>query len=177
MDNQMNIFESAEDISGIQREYDFVQNILPTLQEVAQTRNANPDDILSAKLSSYSSIYFRKSLIARIKLRGKTHYISIPKRLSDAIPDDVETQETRELNFLRIPYDSLSTYDLACILNDATALAIELVPKEFDCCSRYMECSNAKVCTHPDPSFSMLCGYRHILKEGKIFYGENRNID
>lgn len=173
----MNIFESAEDISGIQREYVFLQNILSTLQEIAQAHNANPEDITSAKLSSYSSICFRKSLIARVKLRGKVHYISIPMRLSQVIPNNVTTQKTKEPNFLRIPYDSLSTDALVCILKDATSLAIEQVPKEFDCCSRYMECSNAKVCTHPDPSFSMLCGYRHILKEGKIFYGENRNID
>ena len=55
--------------------------------------------------------------------------------------------------------------------------AINRLPKSWDCCSRYMECSNAKRCVHPDPSLALECGYRKILASGKIYYGENRNVD
>lgn len=44
------------------------------------------------------------------------------------------------------------------------------------CCSRYLECSDAKQCVHPDPAFALGCGYRKILASGKIYYGENRNV-
>ena len=47
---------------------------------------------------------------------------------------------------------------------------------EFDCCSRYMECSNARKCVNPLPERGLLCGYRKKLENGIIFYGENRNV-
>ena len=46
----------------------------------------------------------------------------------------------------------------------------------FDCCSRYLECSRAGHCIHPDFGFSMQCTYRQKLKSGRIFYGEKRNV-
>lgn len=46
----------------------------------------------------------------------------------------------------------------------------------FDCCSRYMGCSNAKKCIHPDIMMASQCTYRQRLNAGRIFYGENRNV-
>lgn len=46
----------------------------------------------------------------------------------------------------------------------------------FDCCSRYMGCSNAKKCIHPDIMMASQCTYRQNLNAGRIFYGENRNV-
>lgn len=46
----------------------------------------------------------------------------------------------------------------------------------FGCCSRYEECSDAKHCIHPDVMFSGMCAYKYNLKDGKIFYGKNKNI-
>lgn len=180
MDNQISILEKLENEaeSGIELENTFLKNIMPLLQKASKLRNANPDDISSANLSSYSSITFRSSLISKVKLRGKKHYISIPDRLKDAIPPNIQTTRiSSDKQFARIDFDLLPEREKYSIIENATMLAIERVPKEFDCCSRYEECSNAKVCIHPDPSFSMLCGYRKILKDGKVFYGVNRNID
>lgn len=46
----------------------------------------------------------------------------------------------------------------------------------FGCCSRYEECSAAGSCTHPSASVASNCMYRKNLLEGRIFYGDNRNI-
>ena len=46
----------------------------------------------------------------------------------------------------------------------------------FGCCSRFIECSNAKRCVHENKIYSMGCKYRMNLDSGKIFYGENKNI-
>lgn len=46
----------------------------------------------------------------------------------------------------------------------------------FDCCSRYMECSNVRTCIHPDKQFAGGCSYRKKLRTGIIFFGQNRNI-
>ncbi len=48
---------------------------------------------------------------------------------------------------------------------------------EYSCCSRVEQCSNARRCVNPHPYIAANCNYRKILKSGRVFYGENRNID
>jgi hypothetical protein len=45
----------------------------------------------------------------------------------------------------------------------------------FGCCSRYVECSDAKKCIHEDFLLSLCCQYRINLLNNGIFYGRNRN--
>lgn len=46
----------------------------------------------------------------------------------------------------------------------------------FGCCSKFIECSDAKKCVHENKIYSMGCKYRMNLDAGKIFYGKNKNI-
>lgn len=47
----------------------------------------------------------------------------------------------------------------------------------FDCCSRYMECSNKLKCVQPNYLYSKCCNYNtKQLKNGRVFFGKNRNI-
>ena len=46
----------------------------------------------------------------------------------------------------------------------------------FDCCSRYMECSDSLKCVNPDYLHSKGCTYRKKLESGIIFFGKNQNI-
>ncbi|MCD8368587.1 MAG: hypothetical protein LUC48_11335 [Clostridiales bacterium] len=46
----------------------------------------------------------------------------------------------------------------------------------YGCCSRYLECSDAKRCVHPDIMFAVQCAYRKNLMAGHIFYGKNANV-
>ncbi len=56
------------------------------------------------------------------------------------------------------------------------ALEVYKPDKTFACCSRYVECSDAKKCLHPNPIYSKQCWYRDNLENNKIFYGKNKNI-
>ena len=47
----------------------------------------------------------------------------------------------------------------------------------FSCCSRFVECSDAKKCLHPNKLFAQACYYKHNLESGRIFYGKNKNVD
>lgn len=47
----------------------------------------------------------------------------------------------------------------------------------FACCSRVEACSDAKHCVHDNKLYSKACTYRGNLDTGKIFYGENRNVN
>lgn len=46
----------------------------------------------------------------------------------------------------------------------------------FGCCSKFIECSDARKCVHENKIYSMGCKYRMNLENGKIFYGKNKNI-
>ncbi len=48
--------------------------------------------------------------------------------------------------------------------------------RTFGCCSKYLECSDAKECIHKDKNYAEACTYNSNLKKGRIFYGKNRNI-
>lgn len=47
----------------------------------------------------------------------------------------------------------------------------------FGCCSKYLKCSDSKMCLHNDKLYAKGCHYKKKLDEGEIFYGKNRNID
>lgn len=52
---------------------------------------------------------------------------------------------------------------------------MEFEHEAFGCCSRYVECSDAKQCIHPSKIKSQSCQYRVQLERGNIFYGKNKN--
>lgn len=74
----------------------------------------------------------------------------------------------------------LTEKDHHCFVNrpDLASEVFEAVLREdgFDCCSRFLQCSDARQCIHPDIMFSLQCTYRNKLIEGIVFYGQNRNI-
>lgn len=178
MDDQLSIFPKTEQELGQKREKDFLDKLLPDLRDAVKSINANPEDITYKLCIGYSSLSFRTSNICKVKLRGKKWHIAIPVTLKDSIPSTVKTfRLASEPQFLRIYFSQLSEDEVFTLIKEATLLSVEKVSKAFDCCSRFLSCSDAKVCVHPDPAFSLLCGYRKILKSGRIFYGENRNIE
>ena len=129
--------------------------------------------------SGYTVVSFEKLTVFRLHLRGTQHYISIPSVFSDLIPDYFPTKQLpSDSKYIRIliekdrPIESYHDF-----LVKIAGETVNRYPKEWDCCSRYLECSNAKTCVHPDKSFALGCGYRKILNSGRIFYGKNRNID
>ena len=48
--------------------------------------------------------------------------------------------------------------------------------KSFGCCSKFAECSNKKRCVHDNILYASACTYYWHLKDGKIFYGKNKNV-
>lgn len=58
----------------------------------------------------------------------------------------------------------------------ANCIKASYCSSSFGCCSKYNECSNAKICLHENPFYSLGCIYRSHLENGEIFYGVNRNV-
>lgn len=126
----------------------------------------------------YTVVKFGNLTAFRLRVRGKQHYLSIPLSLADLIPEDAPSKKpSKSEKYYRIlitdehPFSSYTSF-----LVKVVSETVNRYPKEWDCCSRYLECSDAKTCTHPDKAFALGCGYRKILSSGRVFYGENRNV-
>lgn len=90
----------------------------------------------------------------------------------------------REIASDAIPYGDGSVYHvvLKCeemankLLDSIYSYCYNNPQKEFDCCSRFAECSDALECVNPCKARSIVCGYRKKLEKGIVFYGKNRNV-
>ena len=151
--------------------------IKPTLCEVLN-RNWLEDSYLSIKARKgyYSILFDRSSVIARILTEPKT-IISVPTSALSATNSYSNMADKTHGAYTKIPISSFQEIkQYTGMLQEVLQVIIDRFPKDFDCCSRYSECSDAKRCVHPDSAFSVKCGYRKVLRRGQIFYGKNRNI-
>lgn len=154
--------------------------VKPTLFRVISNNFIDDQEsvIFQKRKSYYSVLFLTGSTIMRIYSKPELS-ISIPTTL---LPDwsnysfPVLNGEKGFTKISVIPEECPINYIISLITSVMQNI-IDRLPKDFDCCSRYLECSNAKKCIHPDKEMRLKCGYRKILRKGTIFYGENRNID
>lgn len=153
--------------------------ILPLLRSLQNERNISLDDLHFVECKGYCSLYFKTFLAFQIKIGKLKSYLAAPTSIVKELPaDDTYYQIPSNPNFTRIPiHDGLLTAAQRAAVYAITLSTIDRCQKDFDCCSRYMECSDAKMCIHPDKKLAIGCGYRKILESGTVFYGKNRNID
>lgn len=104
------------------------------------------------------SLEIKENYIDLFRLRGKAVF-----RKSDLlwgkVPFDVDTTSAILQN-IKLVFEQ-------CYLEETV--------EPFGCCSRYVECSDNKSCTHPDKKLAKGCVYKTNLDMGRIFYGKNRN--
>lgn len=150
--------------------------IKPALISVLKENGLDENTLSYDERKSYHSVRFNASVVVRIT-SAPTPSLSIPTQVLMLTPY-ANYADTDHKDYTKISIPSLDAIgQYTEMLQAVLQKIIDRVPKEFDCCSRYLECSNVKNCVHPDKSIALGCGYRKQLKSGKIFYGENRNID
>jgi len=173
-------------INEADSEYAAYQAILPYLMDTiednyAPIKGEKPEDgLYYKKITSYSSIYYYSSLLFRICIRKKSSYISISTKNPELYPDMKLRQNKTEAKSGFYRCDIASPEEIAKYSHHLCQIlenAIYSQPKECDICDLYRECSNAKKCVHPKREFALHCGYKRILRSGRIFYGVNRNVD
>lgn len=175
MDNQMAFvgFESPE-----HHEREFLSKIAPDLRAIIDGMGGDSQLMNISATSSYTAVMFGNLTAFRLRIRGKQCYISVPLTLADLIPNDAPTKKaSTSEKYCRVlisdehPIDSYISF-----LINIVGETVNRYPKEWDCCSRYLECSDAMTCTHPDKAFALGCGYRKVLSSGRVYFGKNRNI-
>lgn len=158
------------------------ESLEEALTNVIEENNLSVTSLTCKTGKFYSSVWYGKQLAFRICSRDETHYFGVsdsyaaiaPAEFTPYIATDRKAEGFTNYAFPpTIPGVAFYRAFLCSVLNQA----IDNIPKDFDCCSRYEVCSDAGRCINPNPDMAAGCGYRKIMKSGRIFYGKNRNID
>lgn len=160
-------------------EMKFLQSIQARLEHEVTEYAGDPSIIRFVQNANYVSVMVGTSFAFSIRLQGKLPFISIQNSNTDLVPVSANTRKsTSQGNHTQIllgDAENISNY--VDFMVEVIKATVDRYPSDWNCCSRYMECSDAKHCIHPDRKFALSCGYQKILRSGRIFYGKNRNID
>ena len=169
---------SEFDATG-KKEKEVLEDLLPRLKKAAASVGADPESVRIRSGKSYSSLLYANSLCFRLCLRTNTRYIEVPEASEKVICNNAIHVDSKKVagGFFRFGIQESHISHYGEMLESLVIDVINRLPKEWDCCSRYMECSDAKQCVHPNKAFALGCGYRKILASGRVFYGKNRNVD
>ncbi|MEG1945432.1 MAG: hypothetical protein RR058_08430 [Oscillospiraceae bacterium] len=180
MQEQLDIFSNTENecsFDNLRPETKLYKQIEPDMIKVVGTNNAPADSITFTENKSYFTLLYRSNVVFRVHFSKKAGWIEIPKRLRDIAVRHGKQLSGETDSYLKIDVDGV---EAACcdlfFYSELLDMQIDLYPTAHSCCSRYVECSNAKCCVNPDKEISMDCYYRKNLKAGKIFFGDDANI-
>lgn len=145
------------------------------------------------KITSYSVCISEPDLISsnhnrdtdkslfRIEEKSNKNEVYLRVGLKDEILDilnclnDISVKGGKE-KYLSINPDSPSAESVLMHMVDYEVKHYSPKASTFACCSRYIECSDAKECIHPNRLYAMACQYRKNIENNRIFYGKNKNI-
>lgn len=148
----------------------------PVIDETCAALQLDPSKFRFAELASYSSIYYGSVLLFRVRCRGGKHYFAVSSKARDLIPEDLGPYTVKADNMVRLPIEEGELPpEILSLIHPIIEEVVRQQGKDFDCCARFEECSDARECVRTDFR-SYQCGYRQILREGRIFFGKNRNV-
>lgn len=171
MSNQTSLFEQAQS-DGIREQ---VNTICENLNQILLNNYLDESFLHVKRASGYWSVLFENSAVVRI--HEKPLKISLRKSVLKQNPSYQQFLDDGKDLYAKIPLKNASEImNHMNLISVALQAAIDSYPKEWDCCHRYVECSDMKRCTHPDMHEGIKCGYRKNLADGKIFYGRNCTV-
>lgn len=158
-------------------EQTFLASITPQMEAAVEAGGGDRSLLTVKTTMAYSVVTLGTLTVFRLRFRKKRHSISVPTSFEDLIPMEwTPTISKSEQKFLRLDIGDRPLEGYADFLCALAGAAVDRYPKDWDCCSRYMECSDARKCVHPDSRTALSCGYRRVLNSGRVFYGKNRNV-
>lgn len=170
---------SSNQRPGIKKEIAFYASHRTEFFNVLAPYRISVDRLKLNLNKSYSTVMYRNVSVFTLKFGPKVFWIGVSQdEVSYLIKQNILFEPTANSNLIRIYLDDAHEADKYIdYLLDVLRRTIIKYPKPFSCCSRYMECSNARQCVNPDETLAEDCSYNFTLQSGRIFFGENRNID
>lgn len=175
--NQISMFDTEVKESSLSEQfYHFVAKIL-------EDSGRTDIKIKLKNLKSYDAIDFvglgDATPEIHVKFGKKSSYFSVKLRYRRFLEEHGITYKIDStklwLNIsIEMPSDALKFSEIFQLIYDDYFTRTS--PDSFDCCSLYMQCSDAKQCIHTLPEVKNFCKYRAKLANGIIFHGKNRNV-
>lgn len=179
--------------SDITEEVQVYEILKPYLIEVLQHHNAGSENNLRIeKGKTYSSVNYIKfdpydqtkemasKLIFRICLRKGKRYFGVSDSLlcNENIDSYRISTVKPDKGFMYFDFDPTrpGILEYSGFLSSVVETYVYSIQKDFDCCAMFEQCSDAMRCILPNSAIATSCGYRKILREGKVFYGKNQNV-
>jgi hypothetical protein len=164
-------------------------NISPTIESIFQEiadcliTSGIPTDVLKVKplqQSGTASILALEKIMCKIAIKQQLAFIQVRLRFekqAEAAGLIFEADRLLE-NYIRIPIsDEQPVSAMKLVLQEAFKMAYrENADTSFGCCSRFIECSDARKCTNPKPLFALGCAYKDNLENDRIFYGQHPTV-
>jgi len=150
-------------------------------KKITNLFESNDKSIESVQLKSnkgYDIIHIEEKAAIKITLNSKSKYISVKSRYSKFFDDNPPKYKAIKSEPDWIRYNIITEHDLDEISSVLLKIYDEYKPSGtmFGCCSRFNACSDAMKCVNPNKQHAKNCWYNENMKQGKIFYGKNRNI-
>lgn len=118
--------------------------------------------VLNLPSAANHSIIIRKELFEAIQKSDDNDIVSVKSNLTNAHVF-FSPHNDSFLSFIESAIEQ-------CIMNYKTN------KNSFDCCEKFLECSDALKCLHTNRLYSTSCTYRKKIESGRVFFGINRNI-
>lgn len=154
-----------------------VNLIYKTILDILENNERSLESVKITQNKAYHTVEIEDNAAIRIIINSRRQYISVKLKyekllINPIIPKSAESQKDW-IKYQINGEDDLYKIELALlqIYDDCKPSG-----SMFGCCSRFSACSDAKKCIHPDRNYSKNCWYQENMKQGKIFYGINRNI-
>lgn len=159
--------------SHIQRIFDELQCIL-TSEKGYYTQEIRLECRQPESGATYYSIEFFGQVFANFKGSKKLYMEISPTVEHLFISGNVPFSDSRSAGWKRL---IAAEFSFSMFPNLPPAIyEAYFAQNGFDCCSRYMQCSDARRCLQPNMQLSRQCTYRQKLIHGIVYYGENRNV-
>ena len=149
-----------------------LQNIIDKYKSISkyidkQEITVNKDDSLS--------VFVYGLLIFKLIKQSKQYKVNVKYNLSDySTPDTKDGFATYTVDIGN--EQEIEEYIQLIFKNIDKYVYDNYAAETFGCCSRFIACSDAKHCVHPDELHAKGCMYKGNLDKGRIFYGKNKNV-
>lgn len=162
------------DLFGGNDSHNIYSVIEPALIEVLDKNTIDHKYLQFRQNKGYNAVAFRNVILFTYKIGKKTNWLHIPFKYKSLFPEHLLSKCSINNGMIKFNLERPEEIEtLGFLLANILDKAIDDFPKDFGCCSRYVECSNLKKCINPNKELAMNCQYKINLKQGRIFYGVN----
>lgn len=127
---------------------DYSEELYKNIQDLIVKNGHDKSNVSLSRNKADDTIKFFNKVALRIKFTKKGKFFYIPKKFIQHMQGIPSDNFSKEIGFSFISMDSFDQQFYELILFIYKTIYESLVVEEFSCCSRYLECSDHKMCVN-----------------------------